>query len=151
MGADHQQDPNNTFDSLKASMSLNPAAIEAFRESEVLWWFLLRTLSQFPTLLLMICSPLQPPGMLFCKSERGSSTVHYSTVQCTVKYNHHNTLDFLEAFMVAPFSDMPMKETTLASSRYHYRILRVTKAEVCFIFFFHRPLVYINFMSYKKS
>ena len=35
-GADHQQDPNNTFGSLKASMSANPATMEAFRVSKVL-------------------------------------------------------------------------------------------------------------------
>ena len=34
-GADHQQDPNNTFYSLKASMFANLATMEAFRESEV--------------------------------------------------------------------------------------------------------------------
>ena len=47
-GADHQQDPNNTFGSLKASMSANPATMEAFRVSKVLWWVLLRVLSQSP-------------------------------------------------------------------------------------------------------
>jgi len=34
--ADHQQDPNNTFDSLKASMSANPATMEDYRVSKVL-------------------------------------------------------------------------------------------------------------------
>ena len=35
-GADHQQDPNNTFGSLKATMSANPATMEAFRVSSVM-------------------------------------------------------------------------------------------------------------------
>jgi len=47
-GADHQQDPNNTFCSLKALMSANPATMEDFRMSKVLWWVLLRVLSQSP-------------------------------------------------------------------------------------------------------
>ena len=47
-GADHQQDPNNTFCSPNASMSANPATMEAFRVSKVLWWVLLRVLSHFP-------------------------------------------------------------------------------------------------------
>ena len=46
-GAVHQQNPNNTFD-LKASIFANQATIEAFRESEVLWWVLFRLLSQSP-------------------------------------------------------------------------------------------------------
>jgi len=47
-GADHQQDPNNTFCSLKASMSAAPASLEALRMSKVLWWVLLRVISQSP-------------------------------------------------------------------------------------------------------
>ena len=42
-GADYQQDPNNTFDSLKASLSANSATMEDF---EVLWWVLLRVHAQ---------------------------------------------------------------------------------------------------------
>ena len=42
---------------------------------------------------------------------------------------HHNTLDSLNAFMVAPFADMPREEITLVCSCYRYRIKRVTKAE----------------------
>ena len=34
-GADHQQGPNNTFSSLKATMSANPATIDAFMVSKV--------------------------------------------------------------------------------------------------------------------
>ena len=34
-GADHQKDPNDTFDSLKASKSANPATMEDFRVSKV--------------------------------------------------------------------------------------------------------------------
>ena len=47
-GADHQQYPNSTFGSLKASMFANPATMEAFRVSKVLWWVLLRVHSQSP-------------------------------------------------------------------------------------------------------
>ena len=47
-GADHQQDPNYTFDSLKASMSAKSANMEAFRVSKVLWRVLLRVFSQSP-------------------------------------------------------------------------------------------------------
>ena len=37
-GADHQKYPNSTFSSLKASIFANPATMEAFRVSKVLWW-----------------------------------------------------------------------------------------------------------------
>merc|ERR1711946_80575 len=47
-GADHQQYPNSTFGSLKASMFANPATMEAFRVSKVLWWVLLRVHSHSP-------------------------------------------------------------------------------------------------------
>ena len=44
-GANHQRDPNNTFDSLKALMSASPATTEALRESEVILRVLLSILS----------------------------------------------------------------------------------------------------------
>ena len=48
MEADHQQDPYNTLDSLKASMSANSATLEDFRVPKVFWWVLLMVHTQSP-------------------------------------------------------------------------------------------------------
>ena len=90
-GADHQQDPQYHFEL-----------------SEGLHGYRVRG---HDTLLLIICSLLQPPGILFLFESlhaRGSSTV--PTIP---------TLDSLKAFMVTPFADMLRAEITLACS--HYR------------------------------
>ena len=88
-GADHQQDPNYTFDSLKASMSAISATMEAFRVSKVLWRVLLRVFSQSP------------------KKNRGSRGA------LITNRIHYNNLNSLKASMVTEFTDMHREETTL--------------------------------------
>ena len=85
-GADHQQYPNSTFGSMKASMFANPATMEAFRVSKVLWWVLLRVHSQSPKKIgvaevrgsstgttITILTPWRPPwwrGLRTCPGKR---------------------------------------------------------------------------------
>ena len=86
----YHKDPNNTVDYLKDSMSANPTTTEAFRESEVVWWVLLR--------ILLLHQNSSSGG---CRGER------------IINRAHHNTLISLKAYIVTGFADMPREETTL--------------------------------------
>ena len=65
---------------------VNKATMEASRESEVLWW--------------VIFSKISTPG---------GCTGSYQIINKT----YHNTLDSLEASMVAPFTGIPKEESKL--------------------------------------
>ena len=88
-GSDHQQGPNNTFGSLKTSMSATPSTMETFRVSKVLWWFVLRVLSQFS------------------KKNKGCRGARI------INRIHHNNFNSLKASMVTGFAEMSRKENTL--------------------------------------
>ena len=72
-------------------MSANPATMEAFWESELLWWVLFRILSH----------------LLKNSSSWGSRG------EQILNRIHNNTLDSLKASMVTGFADIPREETTL--------------------------------------
>ena len=67
-------------------------------------------------LLLMIRSPLQPPELIFIEAMNGSSTGP-----------PHYTLDSHKVSMLAPFTNIPREESTLA--HYRSKIQNVTEAE----------------------
>ena len=87
-GADHQQDPNYTFDSLKASMSAKSATMEAFRVSKLLWRVLLRAFHSL-------------------QKNRGCRGARI------INRIHHNNVNSLKASMVTGFAEMSREETTL--------------------------------------
>ena len=82
---------------------------------------------------------LQSPEILFlfCKK--------------TINSTHHNSLDSLEASIVAPFADMPREEITLGCSRNCYRIERVTKVEGGFIDFFSFFILFYTLILIQKN
>ena len=90
-GADYQQDPNNTVDSLKASMSANPATMEHSGSPKCYGGSYWGSFHSCP----------KNSISWGCREKRIINRIH------------NNTLDFLKASIMTGFADMPREENTL--------------------------------------